>query len=86
MERYTIRELIQEFFDNTSPQSNTDIDIWLKGRDEELDDLTKRLQDDYSGEKDFKQYEEDRLTTYDICDFLEFLREKAIKELEEDLS
>lgn len=36
-----------------------------------LDDLCKRLQDDYNCIKDFEQYEEDRLTVYSVIEILE---------------
>lgn len=42
-----------------------------------LDDLCKRLQDDYAGAKDFEQYEDDRCAVYDAIDLIdELLREK----------
>lgn len=39
----------------------------------QLDDLCKRLQDDYAGTKPFKQKEEDRLLLANLCDCLENL-------------
>lgn len=36
-----------------------------------LDDLCKRLQDDYNGIDIFEQYEEDRLAVYNVIEILE---------------
>lgn len=42
-----------------------------QGLIKELDDLCKRLQDDYNGVKEFEQYEEDRLAIYTTIELLE---------------
>ena len=41
----------------------------------ELDDLCKRLQDDYNDGLEFEQYEEDRLCVYNVIEILETLSE-----------
>lgn len=39
----------------------------------DLDDLCKRLQDDYNGEEKFEQKEEDRLVVYNIVEIMHTL-------------
>jgi hypothetical protein len=39
----------------------------------DLDDLCKRLQDDYNGEEEFEQKEEDRLVVYNIVEIMHTL-------------
>lgn len=60
---YTIREYGKE----KTGEQKIDRQELIK----ELDDLCKRLQDDYNGVKEFKQYEEDRLVVYDVIELLE---------------
>lgn len=60
---YTIREYEKE----KTGEQEIDRQELIK----ELDDLCKRLQDDYNGVKEFKQYEEDRLVVYDVIELLE---------------
>lgn len=43
----------------------------LKGRYKQLDDLTARLQEEFNGDADFISDEQDRLTTYDLCELLQ---------------
>ena len=42
-----------------------------------LDDLCRRLQDDYAGDKDFEQYEDDRCAVYDAIDLIDELLGKT---------
>ena len=49
--------------------SNNDVNI--KGIISDLDDLCKRLQDDYNGDSAFEQGEDDRLAIYNAIELLE---------------
>lgn len=51
-------------------QNNT---FFLKELHYSLDDLCKRLQDDYNGGKKFEQLEDDRMAVWDACELLEEL-------------
>lgn len=51
-------------------QNNT---FFLKELHYSLDDLCKRLQDDYNGDKKFEQLEDDRMAVWDACELLEEL-------------
>ncbi|MBQ7798063.1 MAG: hypothetical protein IJ371_02965 [Clostridia bacterium] len=68
-----VKKLIKEYLDDPSIDPVT----YLKGRLEELDDLTSRLQKDYDSIERFEQQEEDRLCTYYLCELLEFLIKKV---------
>ena len=73
-----LKKILQEFLEESC--ITTSVEEYLKGREEELDNLTYRLQQDYNIGDKFIQQEEDRLATYDMCNLLEFLIEKIEEE------
>ncbi len=50
-----------------------------------LDDLCKRLQDDYAGDKDFEQYDDDRCAVYDAIELLDELLGKTNHDRDQEL-
>ena len=57
-----------DFFSSINNISETDFINIVKENYDILNNLCKRLQDDYNGEKAFEQYEEDRLALYNILE------------------
>lgn len=70
----------REYTDKQTKETNKQFMLlelvnYIKNNYKELDDLCKRLQDDYNSIKEFEQCEEDRLIIYNILEYIDELKE-----------